>query len=168
MKLGNLSEIVQNKNIRLYLLSIITGILTGLVVVAYRISLNLMTNLRIKTFSEIASGKLYLFGITIVVFIFIAITLNRLITKHPMIKGSGIPQIKGVLLMQFEYSWIKELFYKFIGGLLSIGSGLSLGRGGPSIQLGSQIGYGIGKIFKVSDKNKKHLISSGGAVASFV
>ena len=161
MNLGNLSEIIQNKNIRLYLLSIMTGLLTGLVVVSYRISLNLMTNLRIKTFSEIASGKLYLFGITIIVFIFIAILLNRLITKHPMIKGSGIPQIKGVLLMQFEYNWIKELFYKFVGGLLSIGSGLSLGRGGPSIQLGSQVGYGVGKIFKVSDENKKHLISSG-------
>ncbi len=161
MKLNDLDQIIQNKNIKLYLLSILIGILTGFVVVAYRISLVSMTNLRIDTFSKIALGNIPLFGLTIAVFILIAIFLNRLISRHPMIKGSGIPQIKGVLLMQFEYNWVKELIYKFIGGVLSVGSGLSLGRGGPSIQLGSQIAYGVRKIFKGSNVNEKFLISSG-------
>ncbi|OQY40861.1 MAG: hypothetical protein B6227_06455 [Fusobacteriia bacterium 4572_74] len=161
MKFDNLNQIIKNKNIKLYLLSILIGILTGLVVVAYRISLTTMTNLRIDTFSQIASGNIHLFGITIIIFILIAVLLNKLISKYPMIKGSGIPQIKGVLLMQFEYNWIKELIYKFIGGVLSVGSGLSLGRGGPSIQLGSQIAYGVRKIFKGYNINEKFLISSG-------
>jgi len=161
MKLNDLDQIIQNKNIKLYFLSILIGILTGFVVVAYRISLTSMTNLRIDTFSKIALGNIPLFGLTIVVFVLIAMFLNRLIRRHPMIKGSGIPQIKGILLMQFEYNWIKELIYKFIGGILSVGSGLSLGRGGPSIQLGSQIAYGVRKIFKSSNVNEKFLISSG-------
>ena len=161
MKLNDIDQIIQNKNIKLYFLSILIGIVTGFVVVAYRISLTSMTTLRIDTFSKIASGNFILFGITIIVFVLIAIILNRLILHHPMIKGSGIPQIKGILLMQFEYNWIKELIYKFIGGVLSVGSGLSLGRGGPSIQLGSQVAYGIRKIFKSSNVNEKFLISSG-------
>lgn len=161
MKFNNLDQIIQNKNIKLYLLSILIGLLTGLVVVAYRISLTSMTNLRIDTFSKIALGNLHLLIITIIAFILIAILLNKLISKYPMIKGSGIPQIKGVLLMQFEYNWIKELAYKFIGGVLSVGSGLCLGRGGPCIQLGSQIAYGVRKIFKGSNVNEKFLISSG-------
>ncbi|UUV19660.1 ClC family H(+)/Cl(-) exchange transporter [Fusobacteria bacterium ZRK30] len=161
MKLDNLDELIQNKNVKLYLLSILIGLFTGLVVVAYRASLTFITNLRIETFSKITLGNYHLFGITIIAFIFTAILLNKLITKYPMIKGSGIPQIKGVLLMQFEFNWIKELIYKFIGGILSVGSGLSLGRGGPSIQLGSQIAYGVRKIFKGSNVNEKFLISSG-------
>lgn len=161
MKLDNLNQIIKNKNIKLYMLSVLIGLLTGFVVVAYRLSLTSITNLRIDTFSKIALGNLHLLLITIIVFMLIAIILNKLILKYPMIKGSGIPQIKGVLLMQFEYNYIKELFFKFIGGVLSVGSGLSLGRGGPSIQLGSQVAYGIRKKFKGSNVNEKFLITSG-------
>jgi H+/Cl- antiporter ClcA len=153
--------IQKNKNIKLYLLSILIGIFTGLTVISYRFSLRFITNLRIDTFSKIANGNLILLGGVIITFFFIALFLDKLIHHYPMIRGSGLPQVKGLLLMQFEYNWIKELISKFIGGVLSVGSGLSLGRGGPSIQLGSQVAYGIRKTFKSYNVNEKFLISSG-------
>ena len=161
MSFDTLNLLTKNKNVKLSFLSVIIGIFTGFVVVGYRISLGFITTLRIDTFSKIANGNIGLFIITAIVFISVAILLNWIIKKNPMIKGSGIPQIKGLLLMQFEYNWIKELFFKFVGGLLSVGSGLSLGRGGPSIQLGSQVAYGVRKIFKTKSINEKFLISSG-------
>ncbi len=161
MNLENIDYIVKNKNIKLYALSILIGALTGLVVSAYRISLLGVGNIRRDTFSKIASGNIKLLFLTIIIFIGIAILLNRFIRRHPMIKGSGIPQVRGILLMQFEYNWFKELIYKFVGGVLSVGSGLSLGRGGPAIQLGSQVAYGVRKMFKSRNVNEKFLISSG-------
>jgi H+/Cl- antiporter ClcA len=161
MKFDSLDNRVKNRNKKLYLLSILIGVCTGFVVVGYRISLTAMTNLRIDTFSKIASGNYRLLGITLIIFALGAVILNWIIKNHPMVRGSGIPQIKGILLMQFEYNWIKELFFKFIGGIISVGSGLSLGRGGPSIQFGSKIAYGVRKIFKMENLNGKFLISSG-------
>jgi H+/Cl- antiporter ClcA len=89
---------------------------------------------------------------------------------QPMIKGSGIPQVKGVLLRQLKCSWLKELIAKFIGGVLSLGFGLSLGREGPSVQLGANIGAGFSKIFKRINLEQKYLITAGasaGLAAAF-
>lgn len=161
MTIDDFKAALAQKNIKLYILSILIGGVTGLVVVAYRISLGAATRLRLDVFSEIAKGNLSLLGMTILSFIGIAIILNRLITKYPLIKGSGLPQVRGILLMQIQYKWFKELIYKFIGGVLSVGSGLSLGRGGPSIHLGSQVAYAIRRFFPTRNINKKFLISSG-------
>ena len=161
MSIDNFRHIIKSKNIKLYFLSCLIGIFTGIVVVGYRIALTSMTTFRIDIFSKIAKGNLTLLFFTIITFILVAILLDYLITWHPMIKGSGLPQVRGILLMQFEYNWVRELIYKFIGGVLSVGSGLSLGRGGPSIQLGSQIAYGVRKTFKTKNINEKFLISSG-------
>lgn len=44
---------------------------------------------------------------------------------------------------------------------MAIGCGLSLGRGGPSAQLGSYIGHGISKIFKQNEISERYLVTCG-------
>ena len=51
--------------------------------------------------------------------------------------GSGIPHLKGVLLHLRKLSPWRVIPIKFFGGILSIGSGLSLGREGPTVQIGA-------------------------------
>jgi H+/Cl- antiporter ClcA len=87
-----------------------------------------------------------------------------------MIKGSGIPQVKGVLLGHFQMHWITELPLKIITGALGLGAGLSLGREGPSIQVGSYVGLGMLPLFRRSKEEEKILIvaaSSAGIAAAF-
>ena len=59
---------------------------------------------------------------------------------------------------------------KFFGGILSLGFGLSLGREGPSVQLGANVGAGFAKIFKRINLEQKYLITAGasaGLAAAF-
>jgi CIC family chloride channel protein len=54
----------------------------------------------------------------------------------PEASGSGIPHIKSVVLGEEQLNWRRVLPVKFFGGLASIGSGMALGREGPTIQIG--------------------------------
>ena len=53
------------------------------------------------------------------------------------------------------------LFVKFFGGLLAIGSGLALGREGPSVQMGAAIAHVVGKLFRRNWHDCKVLIAAG-------
>lgn len=102
--------------------------------------------------------------------IVIAIIIGWIIKKDPMIKGSGIPQIEGQLLGMMEMNWLSVLIRKGIAGVLAIGSGLFLGREGPSIQLGAAIGQGVNQGVKGNKMSEKVLVSSGagaGLAAAF-
>jgi H+/Cl- antiporter ClcA len=80
-----------------------------------------------------------------------------------MIKGSGIPQIKGVLARQMVFSWKSELPIKILTGLLGIGVGLSLGREGPSIQIAVYVGLGVLHLLKRPYADRKFLVTAASA-----
>lgn len=77
--------------------------------------------------------------------------------------GSGIPQVEGQLAGNLEMRWWSVLWRKFIGGVLGIGSGLFLGREGPSIQLGAAVGQGFAEMTKHTESERRILIAGGGA-----
>ena len=66
--------------------------------------------------------------------------LGWLVSRVPLISGSGIPQTELVVLGKLHLSrhdWLKILPSKFVGCLVSTLGGLSLGREGPCIQMGA-------------------------------
>src|SRR5215475_9438044 len=65
---------------------------------------------------------------------FIAAWLVRRISPHA--SGSGIPHVEAVLHGQVPPARYGLVPVKFIGGILAIGSGLALGREGPTVQMG--------------------------------
>ena len=83
----------------------------------------------------------------------------------PEAKGSGIPYVKASLLHLGNLTRVRSIFVKFFGGIASIGTGMSLGREGPSVQLGAGSGALIGKLFKLSGTDKDKLISAGAGSA---
>lgn len=84
---------------------------------------------------------LYMFA-----FFIIAWLLAKIVAREPMCTGSGIPQVKGVLMGKMSMNWASVLVAKIAGGVLAIGAGMSLGREGPSVQLGACAGQGIGHL----------------------
>lgn len=63
---------------------------------------------------------------------------------EPQASGSGIPHIKGVLLRLRSLRPFRILAVKFFGGVAGIGAGLSLGREGPTVQMGAAVAGKLG------------------------
>lgn len=88
----------------------------------------------------------------------------------PEAGGSGIPHIKAALLHLRIIRPIRILAVKFLGGLAVLSAGFSLGREGPTIQMGAAIGKLFGLASGVSRRGRSSLIASGagaGLAAAF-
>jgi H+/Cl- antiporter ClcA len=67
-------------------------------------------------------------------------------------------------------NWVPELPMKIITGLLGLGAGLSLGREGPSIQIGAYVGKGVLTVFRRPNTERKFLVlaaSAAGVAGAF-
>lgn len=154
---------------RLILEGGLVGILTGLVVVAFRFALDLVGRYgRLLIDAMYGRPLLSLFYIGLV--LGAAFLVKKIMQAEPLVKGSGIPQVEAHLLGILHFNWLKVLVLKFVGGVMAIGSGLSLGREGPSIQLGAAVGKGVGRVLGRTKIEKRFLITGGasaGLSASF-
>lgn len=155
-------EKIYSGNGRLYLWCILVGLITGLTVSLYRTALDIIGGLRQKFFTEASLENPFELLKIWLIFVVVGLVINFLYQKYPKTSGSGIPQVKGLILGKIDYpQWFPEFLTKFITGIIGIGAGLSLGREGPSVQLGSYIGYGISKISKKDVVDRNYLITSG-------
>ena len=153
----------------LVLKGLLVGILTSFVVVLYRFALSYAEELSFFIYSFIKARK-YLILVWFIILIILAFLIGKLIDKEPYISGSGIPQVKGIMGGYIKNRPFSIILNKFIGGTLCIISGLSLGREGPSIQLGTCVGDIISKKFKSTRLERRLLLSSGataGLAAAF-
>ncbi|MBZ9937169.1 H(+)/Cl(-) exchange transporter ClcA [Mesorhizobium sp. BR1-1-16] len=75
--------------------------------------------------------------------------------------GSGIPHVELVLQGKAQQGTFRLIPVKFIGGWLAIGSGLALGREGPSVQMGATLAHLIGKWFRCDWDDCRMLLAAG-------
>ncbi|MBR5734045.1 MAG: ClC family H(+)/Cl(-) exchange transporter [Desulfovibrionaceae bacterium] len=91
------------------------------------------------------------------VLLLMALFQGQLVRKVPLISGSGIPQVELSIMGKLPFPWLRIVTCKFIGTLVSLMGGLSVGREGPSIQMGAAVGCGFGSLFrKISGENPGH------------
>lgn len=107
-----------------------------------------------------------------VLFTMLGAGISVAITRRyaPEASGSGIPHLEAVLHRFRKLEWKRVLPVKFFGGIIAIGSGLALGREGPTVQMGGAIGDAISRWLKVSERERLTLISAGagaGLAAAF-
>lgn len=149
---------------RLYAVAqgIVVGLLAGVVVSLFRLLIS--NGLKLVTwFFGQAHEHWWLLGIWVLISLCLTLILGRWLKQIPDIKGSGIPQVEGQLMGELDYHWWPVLWKKFIGGVIAIGSGLFLGREGPSIQLGATVGQGFAAKRHLSGVDRRIVIASGAA-----
>jgi CIC family chloride channel protein len=79
----------------------------------------------------------------------------------PHASGSGIPHVEAVLKEEFLPAPSRLIPVKFLGGVLSIGAGLALGREGPSVQMGASLAHLVGKVFRRAWPDCRALLAAG-------
>ncbi len=158
-----------HKNAKIILLSALIGVMAGLVSVLYRVMLSHAEELSFSIYAFVADNSKYI----PLLFIGLAVlgyTVGLLVSRWSLISGSGIPQVKARMMGYISGSWFGTLVAKFVGGCLAIVGGLSLGREGPSIQLGALVAEGISEKGTTDRTERRVYIASGasaGLAAAF-
>lgn len=93
--------------------SILVGLLAGIMVVFYRSVLIWAEDISFELFGYV-KNNLQVIPVAIVVLIGIGLLIGTLIYKFRMISGSGIPQVKGIIMGHFNDSWLSTLLAKFL------------------------------------------------------
>lgn len=143
--------------------SLLTGSITGLVIAAFRLSIDSIRSIRIAFYRFVGASGAGTTLIALIALALIGLFIGFIITRWPMIKGGGVAQIEGVFMQKLQFSPLSELPLKFLGGVLCIGSGLSMGREGPSVQLGAYVGDALERLGKRSFTERICLITAGAA-----
>ncbi len=81
----------------------------------------------------------------------------------PEAKGHGVPEVMDAVATKNGFIRMRVVLVKAFASALSIGSGASVGREGPIVQIGSAFGSTLGQIFQVSTRRMKTFIGCGAA-----
>ncbi|MTJ09533.1 chloride channel protein [Anabaena sp. UHCC 0204] len=88
----------------------------------------------------------------------------------PEAAGSGIPQVKASLAnVPIKLSW-RVASVKLISAIIALGSGLTLGRQGPTVHVGAGLAAGMSRLVPTSPDHRRQMIAAGagaGLAAAF-
>lgn len=134
--------------LRACVVAVLAGVGIGVVGAAFREGLRLL-GMRLVQFVEWAHHFGW-FGLLLPVLLgALGAGLSRWLVKRvPIAAGSGVQHVEAIMRHEADFPPFLTLPIKFVGGLLSIGVGLALGREGPTIQMGATIGVVIGRGFR--------------------
>ena len=137
-------------------LTILTGILAGLVTVSLDFLIHNIIDF-VGTNKPFDLKAFILGGLLIGISGWISTRL------YQSTSGSGVPGIKIHLVVHHGRIPFSETIAKFVTTVLSLSSGISLGKEGPVVTICSGIGSKVGQYFHLSKKRMKALVAVGSA-----
>ena len=148
------------------LMAAVVGTLAGLLGVAFEKSVNWVQNLRIGALVEVADHWFLVWPLAFILSALLAMVGYFLVRRFaPEAGGSGIPEIEGALEELRPVRWWRVLPVKFIGGMGTLGAGMVLGREGPMVQLGGNLGRMVVDVFRMRSPEARHTLLATGAAA---
>ncbi|WP_058912385.1 H(+)/Cl(-) exchange transporter ClcA [Entomohabitans teleogrylli] len=152
--------------IAILLMAALVGSVAGLVGVAFEKAVNQVQYLRMDALAGVASHGWLLWPLAFLLSAVLAALGYFLVRRFaPEAGGSGIPEIEGALEELRPVRWWRVIPVKFIGGMGTLGAGMVLGREGPTVQLGGNIGRMMLDIFRMRGAEARHTLLATGAAA---
>ncbi len=139
-------------------LSIVIGILAGLLAVLFTLAIDRTS----RELFGLSPSTLRLFLVPALVSV---VTGVLLATVFPDVRGSGVPQTEAAFHLRGGVIPLRVPIGKFLTGVLCIGSGHSMGREGPSVQIGAGIASVVGRWLRLPPDRVKELVPVGAAGA---
>ncbi|MBR0827142.1 H(+)/Cl(-) exchange transporter ClcA [Bradyrhizobium manausense] len=143
-------------------LALIVGAATGWVGAIFRLLLEQADRLRDAMIAWAHGNAIWGFLVVIgvcAVATLVAAWMVRQFSPHA--SGSGIPHVEAVLHDQIPPAPFGLVPVKFFGGLLAIGSGLALGREGPTVQMGAGIAVFVARVCRLCWADSRVLLAAG-------
>ncbi|WP_039795194.1 ClC family H(+)/Cl(-) exchange transporter [Komagataeibacter europaeus] len=142
--------------------SILIGIATGTICGTFRLFLEWLEFTRTEMAPRFLHGSPWGGFFLVVSVALAALTAVEMVRRlAPLAAGSGIPHVEAVLSgITGPASW-PLIPVKFVGGLLAIGSGLALGREGPSVQMGAAVADAIARRLSLGRADCRALLAAG-------
>jgi len=147
----------------LFTLTVVVGCLSGLAAVGFHLSIDFIAARVLDPLlaRPLLQRVLLIPLLLIVVGFVVGLLLEKVV---PFARGSGIPEVKTAYVFgPGAQLSLRTVVGKFVLGALSIGSGFSLGREGPTVQICAAIGAAVGKATRRPSRVVKALISVGAA-----
>jgi len=141
-----------------FALTVAVGVLAGLSAVLFTVAIERATRLFFGL--EPSAARLLLVPILVSL-----VTGALLAWVFPDVRGSGVPQTEAAYHLHGGVIAARVPLGKFLTGVLCIGSGHSMGREGPSVQIGAGLASVIGRWARVSPTRIRDLVPVGAAGA---
>src|SRR5262249_26597821 len=137
--------------------SCIIGLTAGLSAVLLSAGVNWLGTLRVHL-SNIASPSFALPAFGLVGGLVAGLLVERV---APEASGSGIPQVRARLDRIVMPLDLRVALVKLLGGTIALGSGLFMGREGPTVQLGAALAAPLARWLPTTAEHKRQLIAAG-------
>ncbi len=148
----------------LYFISALLGVLTGAVASLFQSAISQVDALLVSFFNFVSQNGwpvALCSALVSMVMVFLAWLAVYYIARES--SGSGVPEIEGALLHKRPVFWKRLLPVKFFAGILSLSAKMVMGREGPTIQIGGNLGKMFADLFHLSVHRGDTLIAAGSA-----
>ena len=152
--------------VAILIVAAVVGTVAGLLGVAFEKAVNGVTAMRLSGLSIFSDYWMLMWPLTFVVSGLLAMSGYYLVRRFaPEAGGSGIPEIEGALEELRPVRWWRVIPVKFFGGIGTLSAGMVLGREGPTVQMGANVGKMMADIFRLRSAEARHSLLATGAAA---
>ena len=142
--------------------ALIVGIGTGIGAVLFRYLINAASWIGYEWIPNVTSnwGKAYVVFVPAIGGLLVGLLVYYFAREA---KGHGVPEVMEAVALKGGRIRPRVAIVKSLASSICIGSGGSVGREGPIVQIGSAIGSSIGQALNLSDERVSNLVACGAA-----
>lgn len=152
----------ETSNLTFYLIAIVAGSLVGAIGTLFHWGSDYLLAVH-RTFEANLPLGLHVGASAAVSAVLVAVAWVLVRRFAPEAAGSGVHEIEGAMEGLRPLRWQRVLPVKFAGGIMSIGSGLVVGREGPTIHIGSCICTALAMRLQLGKNERRGLMAAGAA-----
>jgi len=150
------------ERVRLLILTLGYGVAGGLVTVAFMLAMNRLFALVWHRLALLSPGG-FLVGSLVVLVVSSAAAGVLMSRVCPEAAGSGIPQLKAAYWIDLGEVPFRAVLVKFVGGVLTLAGGTSLGREGPSVFISGGFCSALAGWLGIDRRKRRHAAATGAA-----